>query len=126
MKKLYMKHNLKKKHKAVKNILVDEFAKEETYYSYLFGEKEVIRDIQFKTKGESYFPSVAVGSIIARYSFLEKMDALSKKYKMDIPFGASKKVDEFANAFVKKYGIKELEKVVKKNFVNYKNLTKWF
>lgn len=116
--------NLKKKHKDVGNILVDEFAREEVYYNYLIGEKEVVKGITFKTKGETYFPSVAVGSIIARYSFLEKMDALSKKYELEFPFGASTKVDEFAKKFIKKFGVAELNKVVKKNFVNYKNLTK--
>ena len=116
--------NLKKKHKAVKDILVDQFAPEKTFYSYLFGEKNIVEGITFKTKGESYFPSVAVGSIIARYSFLLKMDAISKKYKMEIPFGASNAVTEFAKKFVKKYGVKELDKIVKKNFANYKELAK--
>lgn len=116
--------NLKKKHKDVLNILIDEFAKEDTYYSYLFGEEEVVDDITFKQKGETYFPSVAVGSIIARYSFIQHMDLLSKKYDMKIPYGASAKVTEFAKEFVKKFGLTELNKVVKKNFVNYKELTK--
>lgn len=116
--------NLQKKHKDVKNILVDEFAKEKTYYSYLKDEKNVVKNITFKTKGESYFPSVAVGSIIARFSFLQKMDAMSKKYRMEFPFGASKKVTDFGKNFIEKYGLKEFNKVVKKNFVNYKELTK--
>lgn len=116
--------NLQKKHKDVKYILVDEFAKEKTYYSYLKDEKNVVKNITFKTKGESYFPSVAVGSIIARFSFLQKMDAMSKKYHMEFPFGASKKVTDFGKNFIEKYGLKEFNKVVKKNFVNYKELTK--
>ena len=118
--------NLKIKHPAVKNVLIDQFVKEESYYRYVNGEKEVIFGVTFKTKGESYFPSVAVGSIIARYSFIQHMDLLSKKYEMKIPYGASKKVTEFAKKFVEKYGINELDKVVKKNFVNYKDLTKLF
>ena len=118
--------NLKIKHPAVKNVLIDQFVKEESYYKYVNGEKEVIFGVTFKTKGESYFPSVAVGSIIARYSFIQHMDLLSKKYGMEIPYGASKKVTEFAKKFVEKHGINELDKVVKKNFVNYKDLTKLF
>lgn len=118
--------NLHKKHCTVKNILIDEFLAEKSYYKYLASEKEVVRGIVFKTKGETYFPSVAVGSIIARYSFIQHMDLLSKKYDMEIPYGASKKVTEFARKFIEKYGINELEKVVKKNFVNYKDLAKLF
>lgn len=116
--------NLKKKHPEVKSILIDQFAEEKTYYKYLENEPEVVKNIKFKTKGESYFPSVAVGSIIARYSFLQKMEKLSKKYKMEIPFGASKQVTEFAKKFIKKFGITELNKIVKKNFANYKELIK--
>ncbi len=118
--------NLLNKHNQTKHILIDEFLKEASYYKYLKDEKDVVKGITFKTKGETYFPSVAVGSIIARYSFIQHMDLLSKKYKMDIPYGASKKVTEFAKKFAKKYGFKELDKIVKKNFVNYEDLTKLF
>lgn len=114
--------NLHKKHCAVKNLLVDEFLNEGNYYKYINEEPEVVKGITFKQKGESYFPSVAVGSIIARYSFIQHMDLLSKKYGMKIPYGASKKVTEFAMRFVEKFGIKELNKVCKKNFANYKEI----
>ena len=112
--------NLHKKHCDVTNILVDEFLKEENYYKYVFFEDEVVRGITFKTKGETYFPSVAVGSIIARYSFIQHMNLLSEKYGMKIPYGASQKVTEFAKEFVKKFGKAEFDKVCKKNFANYK------
>lgn len=110
--------NLKKKYPAVKNIFVDQFVSEDKYYKYLSDTKNVVRDITFKTKGESYFPCVAVASIIARYSFLSKMEKLSKKYKREIPFGASKKVTEFAQQFVNDFSKEELLKIVKKNFAN--------
>jgi len=54
------------------------------------------------------------------------MDLLSKKYNMKIPYGASQKVTDFAKKFVKKYGFDKLDKIVKKNFANYKELTKLF
>lgn len=114
--------NLHKKHCDVTNILVDEFLKEENYYKYVFFEPEVVRGITFKTKGETYFPSVAVGSIIARYSFIQHMNLLSEKYGMKIPYGASQKVTEFAKEFVKKFGKAEFDKVCKKNFANYKEV----
>lgn len=118
--------NLKKKHPNCKNILIDQFAAETTYYKYLEKEKDVVKGLTFKTKGETYFPSVAVGSIIARYSFLQKLEAMSKKYGMKIPHGASGKVTQFAKQFIKKYGFDELDKIVKKNFANYEELTKLF
>ena len=110
--------NLKKKFPKVKGVYIDQFVNENKYYKYLSDTKVVVKDITFKTKGESYFPCVAVASIIARYSFLKKMEKLSKKYEMEIPFGASKKVTEFAKEFAAKYGKDELLKVVKKNFAN--------
>ena len=116
--------NLKSKHASVKNVLIDQFVSEDKYYKYVNGEKEIIFGVTFKTKGESYFPSVAVGSIIARYSFIQHMDLIGKKYGLEIPYGASGKVTEFAKKFVKKYGFDELNKIVKKNFANYKELTK--
>ena len=114
--------NLKKKYPEVSNFFIDEFASKDNYYKYLVGTKEIVSDLNFKTKGESYFPCVAVGSIIARYSFLQKMDLMSKKYGMEFPFGSSTKVDKFAQEFVKKFGEAELLKVCKSNFINFKKL----
>ncbi|HBF67733.1 MAG TPA: ribonuclease HIII [Firmicutes bacterium] len=115
--------NLKNKY-HIDNIFVDQFLEKDKYYAYLSDTKDIVSNINFKTKGESYFPSVAVASIIARYSFLQKMEKLSDKYKMDIPFGASTKVNNFAKKFIKTYGIDELNKIVKKNFANYKEIIK--
>lgn len=114
--------NLKKKFPEVKNFFIDEFTPKENYYEYLKDKEEIVSDLNFKTKGESYFPSVAVGSIIARYSFLLKMEQLGKKYDMVFPHGSSLKVDSFASEFIKKYGFSELKKVCKTNFINYKKL----
>ena len=110
--------NLKKKYPSVKNIFIDQFVSEDKYYKYLSDTRNVVNDITFKTKGESYYPCVAVASIIARYSFLLKMEKLSKKYKREIPFGASKKVTEFAQQFAKDFSREELLKITKKNFAN--------
>ncbi len=101
-------------------IYQDQFAEEKIYYSYLKEETHVLKNIVFHTKGESLFPSVALGSVIARYSFLLKMKALSEKYEMNFPFGAGKDVDEFIVKFVDKYGENELKNVAKLNWANYK------
>ncbi len=112
--------NMHKEYQDVLNIFVDQFVKEETYYKYLNDAKEEqVKGILFKTKGESWFPCVALASVIARYSYLKEMEKLSEKYKMEFPFGASKRVTDFAVEFVKRYGEKELYKVAKKNFANY-------
>ena len=112
--------NMHKEYIDVLNIFVDQFVAEKTYYKYLNdANEEQVKDITFKTKGESYFPCVALASVIARYSYLKEMERLSEKYEMDFPFGASKKVTAFAKEFLAKYGEEELYKVAKKNFANY-------
>ena len=115
--------NMHKEYQDVLNIFVDQFVVEKTYYKYLNdANEEQVHDIVFKTKGESYFPCVALASVIARYSYLLEMKKLSEKYNMDFPFGASKKVTAFAKEFLEKYGEKELNKIVKKNFANYREV----
>jgi ribonuclease HIII len=113
--------NLLSKHPS-SHVYQDQFAEASLYYHYLKGEKDVVSNIFFHTKGESLFPSVALASVIARYSFLRKMQELSAKYDMDIPFGAGEEVDRFVPKFIEKYGKQELDKIVKKNFANYKKI----
>ena len=113
--------NMFKKFPDIKNIFVDQFVAESKYFGYLNDPKEQkVLNITFKTKGESYYPCVALASCIARYAFLLEKDALDKKYKMSIPFGAASKADEFAKKFVAKYGVDELKKIAKINFANFK------
>ena len=115
-------YNLHVKFPKITNHYIDQFENEKSYYKHLEGEKNVLKGIYFHTKGESYFPSVALASVIARYSFLIHMDELNKKYKCVIPFGAGKQVNEFAIKFKNKYGINELKKITKNNFVNLKKI----
>ena len=108
---------------TVKNVYVDQFCPAETYYKHLDGMTNIEKGIVFKEKAESYFPSVALASIIARYYFLIEIDRLSKQYGMKFPTGAGKDVDEFAIEFVKKYGLDEFKNLCKRNFRNYITLT---
>ena len=110
--------NLRKKHPNA-YLYLDEFAKEKTYYSYLYEEKEVVGDIHFSTKGETHFVSVALGSVIARYAFLLKMDELSKELGYKIPLGAGKDVDKFINKISKIKTREELRKYAKLSFKNF-------
>ncbi len=113
--------NLKKRHPE--SILYqDQFAPETLYYSYLKDEKEVCRNIYFKTKGESAFISVALASVIARYAFLRKMKKMGETYGVEFPLGAHEQVDIFAKSFIEKFGKEELKKVAKLNFSNTKRL----
>ena len=113
--------NMFKKFPDTRNIFVDQFVAESKYFAYLNdpNEQKVI-NIVFKTKGESYYPCVALASVIARYAFLLEKESLEKKYKMVFPLGAASKADEFANKFVAKYGVDELKKIAKINFANFK------
>ena len=101
-------------------IIVDQFTTPKSYFTYLKQEgiTEKVTKITFLTKGESKHLSVAAGSVISRYLFLEEMDKLSKKYGLEILKGANEKVDETAKQIVKKYGKKELYKIAKLNFKN--------
>lgn len=112
--------NLKKRYPEVDHIFMDEFVREQKYYEYLKKDNEIVRGITFKTEGESYFPSVAVASVIARYSLLKKMKKMDEQYGFHFPLGSSNsKIDQAMKDFAQQFGEEELEKVVKKNFKNY-------
>lgn len=120
-------HNkaLKSLSKKVKynNIYVDEFCSPSLYYNYLISANEEILDgINFHTKGESHYPSVALASMISRYSFLKSMEEMSKEYNLEFPKGASKKCDEVLKEFITLYGKEKLNLVAKMNFKNVKEL----
>lgn len=117
--------NLHNDYPEVVNIFVDEFVNEDKYYKYLNDEnEEQVKGVTFRTKGETYYPCVALASIIARYAFLNEKKKLENHYQMSFPFGASKTADTFAQEFIKKYGVNEFDKIAKKNFKNYKTSLK--
>ncbi len=116
--------NLKKRYPEIKHIYVDEFVNANKYYQYLFLEDEIVDNIVFKTNGETYFPSVATSSIIARYSLLRKVDKISEIYHYPIPLGSNAKIKEAFQTIYQKYGLETLRKLVKANFKNFINFLK--
>lgn len=115
--------NLKHKGQTLpKQIIIDQFVQEKSYYRYLQHEKEVIRNIHFETKAENKYVAVAAASILARNAFLEVWDAMEAKYNFQFIKGASAKVDHCAKQFVDQYGFEELYKVAKMHFKNTEKL----
>jgi len=97
-------------------VIVDQFAEEKLYFSYLKNEHKIYRDITFTTKAESKYASVAVASIIARYAFLQYFDNLSEESGYELLKGAGKKVDFLAAQIIKEKGEKFLYNISKTNF----------
>ena len=115
--------NMHREHPDVINIFIDEFASPKTYYKYLNDEnEEIVGNIISHTKGESYYPCVALASVIARYSFLLEVKKLEEKYGMELPFGSSMRATEAAKKLLEKIGKETFDKAVKKNFANYREV----
>lgn len=105
-------------------IIVDEFAKENRYYSYLNEIPSVIKNITFVTKAESKNMAVACSSIISRYIFLKEFDKLSDTYHIPLPKGSGQNVDKIGEELTEKYGKDILNKIAKKNFSNTSRILK--
>ena len=73
------------------------------------------------TKAEKY-TAVAAASILARDSFNKWFLRANKKLKIELPKGASKKVENKAKYIMNKYGNKALIKLVKLHFKTTKKL----
>ncbi len=105
-------------------VIVDEFARENRYYSYLNEIPNVVKGITFITKAESKNLAVAAASIISRYIFLNEFDKLCDTYHLPLPKGSGASVDEIGQEAVEKYGKDILDKIAKKNFSNTSRILK--
>ena len=99
-------------------IVIDQFAKREVYQHYALSALPFPDKTKFETKGESKSLAIATASIISRYAFVKHMDHISKKLHMEIPKGASNKVDLIAAKVIQKYDIQQLDTISKKHFKN--------
>ena len=111
-------------HEKLDYIIIDEFTKENRYYSYLEEIPSVIKGITFITKAESKNLAVACSSIISRYIFLKEFDKLSDTYHIPFPKGSGANVDKIGEELVEKYGKDVLDNVAKKNFSNTSRILK--
>ncbi len=113
--------HLKHKLQSLPNLcIIDQFVQGKSYYRYLQGVNEVVDTIHFETKAENKYLSVAAGSIIARYAFLQSFDNLCQHYQFAFLKGAGSKVDQNIKEFVEQHGEEELYKVAKVHFINTK------
>ena len=97
-------------------VYVDQFDTLRVYMNYC---KNIVDNpLVFQTKGETYYPSIAVSSVIARYYFLTYWDDMEKVLDHQIPKGASKDVDKVYQLLKKRSD--KVDKFVKQHFRNYK------
>lgn len=101
-----------------KMIVMDEFVYAKKYFEHIKNMKEKVTNISFTTHAENKCLSVAVSSIISRYTFLLEMDKLSKQYNCTMLKGAGYNVDDLGAELATKYGLEVLEKIAKINFKN--------
>lgn len=109
---------MKGKNYPYQKIVVDQFVYPKKYFEHIKNATDKVTDITFTTKAESKCASVAAASCICRYIFLMKMDEMSKELGIEIPKGASEKVDEIGAKIVKQFGEEKLYEIAKLNFKN--------
>lgn len=93
----------------------DQFAtsKEVTEKAIMSLGKEI--ELKQRHKAESDV-AVAAASILARHEFVTRLGKLEKTFQLELPKGASKRVDAAAKAFLEKHGEDEFGKVGKLHF----------
>lgn len=117
-------YDLNKKYSNHDYIIVDQFTTPRSYYSYLKDAPVIQRGITFITKAEDQNLAVAAASLISRFVFIKEMNKLSNKIGINLPKGASEKVDEIGLELVKKYGETILNEIAKCNFKNIEKIKK--
>ena len=117
-------YTLHQRHSDCNKIIIDEFAKENSYFNYLKEVTNVERNLIFTPKAENKNMAVATAAILARFTFLEIMDKLSDKYHESLLKGASSEVDKQAERLIEKYGKEVLEDIAKLHFINTERILK--
>ncbi|MDP6795514.1 MAG: ribonuclease HIII [Verrucomicrobiota bacterium] len=93
----------------------DQFARSKsTIQSALMEEGRQLELVQMH-KAESDI-AVAAASILAREVFLQRLKKLEEEFDLDLPKGASSKVDAAGSEFLKKHGMEKLGQAAKLHF----------
>lgn len=98
-------------------IIIDQFCSIDNFNKYV-NDNSFSKQVDFYTKAESKYASVACASMMARYTFLKEFDKLSNQYNINLQKGASSKVDEQGIKLVNQYGKEILTKIAKVHFKN--------
>ncbi len=94
--------------------IADQFADKRFIIGKLQAKGRTIRLIQMHKAEQNI--AVAAASVLARARFLEKIAAMSKKYAMTFPLGASSAVIKAGKQFITKNGLPALPLVAKMHF----------
>ena len=94
--------------------IADQFGDEKFIIQALMEKGKNIQVLQ--RAGAESDMAVAAASIIARAEFIQRLVALSLKYGIDFPKGASTQVIETGKEFVERYGKERLNEVAKFHF----------
>ncbi|MGL4950388.1 MAG: ribonuclease HIII [Mycoplasma sp.] len=105
-------------------VIVDAFASEKNYYTYLSKtNEEVFRVDAFEQKAESKYIAVACASIIARVYFLNQIKRLEKTYNTWLPLGASNpKIKVVAKNLIKNNSNDILKYIAKVHFKTFNEI----
>lgn len=96
---------------------IDQFIPQKRYQAYV-GDRRIENPLYFRTEGETYYPSVAAASVIARSVLLSQWKKMDQKFHTHIPIGSGANVDVVYQKLKKEYG-DEVDKYVKRYFKNY-------
>ncbi len=110
-------NNLLNKINCRPKIIIDQFCSIDNFNKYI-SDHTFSKQVDFYTKAESKYASVACASMMARYTFLKEFDKLSKQYGVNLQKGASNKVDEQGLKLVNQFGSDVLMKIAKVHFKN--------
>lgn len=100
--------------------LSDKFGDESLIKSALMKNGQNIR-LEQMVRAESDI-AVAAASVLARATFVEKMQAMEDKYGVKFPKGCSSLVKDAAKVFMEQYGREKLPEVCKTHFKTYKEV----